>query len=267
MNELTTLTNSMPTAYKQMTTDIRKALPAIDRDTANFNKSHSQFMVTTLDITALTPIRSVKHTLAEIARTRGALEEAHVKRAGLDVDGREQEFLLETATGFEKERIEIRILEINYHKKNLDAVAQGAIRKLAHLCKVHENLLKALGKEFITEADYEAEECRYHIMTCLKQALCAARSRGGVIDEGNQIYLFDMGLPASLVQRRILDYLREEDALHAEGKAPTHEMTMQWMEKCADELAGFSEAFAARRGMTIRDDSSIIGADNALSLT
>ena len=30
-------------------------------------------------------------------------------------------------------------------------------------------------------------------MTALKQALNSARPRGGVIDEGNSIYLFDIG--------------------------------------------------------------------------
>jgi hypothetical protein len=32
-----------------------------------------------LDVTAITPIRSVKHTLAELDKTRMALEEAHLK--------------------------------------------------------------------------------------------------------------------------------------------------------------------------------------------
>ena len=47
----------------------------------------------------------------------------------------------------------------------------------------------------------------YHVMTCLKQALNAARARGGVIDEGNLIYLFDMGINSAQAQAEIYAYL------------------------------------------------------------
>lgn len=53
-------------------------MPAVVRDTSNFHKSHSQFMQVTLDVTAITPIRSIKHSLAEIDRTRSALQEAYI---------------------------------------------------------------------------------------------------------------------------------------------------------------------------------------------
>lgn len=266
INEITNISCTLPAAYRLMTDAISAALPAIDRNTVNFNKSHSQFMVATLDITALTPIRSIKHTLAEISRTRHALEEAHVKRANLDIDEREQTALLDHLDGFELERVRVRLIEIGYQKNALDASAQGAVRKLAYLCKVHSSLLQSIGKSEITEAEYEAEEARYHVMTCLKQALCAARARGGVIDEGNHIYLFDMGLPASLVQRRVLDYLKSEDELLASGKAATHGMTIEWIQNCADELQGCAAAHAAWRGMPLRDDTSLIGGADGLQI-
>ena len=64
--------------YKQMLVNIQNKMPAVIRDTSNFHKSHSQFMQVTLDITAITPIRSIKHTLAEIDRTRSALQGAFI---------------------------------------------------------------------------------------------------------------------------------------------------------------------------------------------
>ena len=64
--------------YNVMLKNIEAKLPAVTRDTSNFHKSHSQFMQVTLDITAITPIRSIKHTLAEIDRTRAALQEAYI---------------------------------------------------------------------------------------------------------------------------------------------------------------------------------------------
>ena len=45
--------------YKQMLTNINSNLPAIKKSSSNFYKSHSQFMGVMLDVTAITPIRSL----------------------------------------------------------------------------------------------------------------------------------------------------------------------------------------------------------------
>ena len=77
----TTLNEAIPTAapeYKSMLTNIAEKMPAVTQATSNFHKSHSQFMGVTLDVTAITPIRSIKHTLAEIDKTRSALQEAYI---------------------------------------------------------------------------------------------------------------------------------------------------------------------------------------------
>ena len=65
--------------YKNMLKHIKNTLPAIKKTSSNFHKSHSQFMGVMLDVTAITPVRSIKHTLAEIEKTRAALEEAQLK--------------------------------------------------------------------------------------------------------------------------------------------------------------------------------------------
>ena len=68
----TALTINKP-EYNTMLANIDSKMPAVTRDTSNFHKSHSQFMQVTLDVTAITPIRSIKHTLAEIDQTKSAL--------------------------------------------------------------------------------------------------------------------------------------------------------------------------------------------------
>ena len=45
-------------------------------------------------------------------------------------------------------------------------------------------------------------------MTALKQALNSARPRGGVIDEGNSIYLFDIGVTYHTHRQRYSTILR-----------------------------------------------------------
>ena len=246
--------------YKNMLDNIHKTLPAIKQTSSNFYKSHSQFMGVMLDVTAITPVRSVKHTLAEIDKTRMALEEAHIKMRKKEIELREKEHKLKSnidLTEFEKEMLEIEILEIKVNMNNIQNSITGAIRKMSFFTNQYKSILKKMGKDDITEEEYEKEESRYHVMTCLKQALNAARARGGVIDEGNLIYLFDMGINSAQAQAEIYSYLKMENEMMDKGVAPTHEMTMQWLEACADKFQGDAEKFAERRGFTLYDEKSL----------
>ena len=246
--------------YKAMLDNIHATLPAIKQSSSNFYKSHSQFMGVMLDVTAITPIRSVKHTLAEIDKTRMALEEAHLKMRKKDIELREKEHKLKTnleMTSFEKELLETEILEIQVNMNNIQNSITGAIRKMNFFTNQYKSILKKLNKDDISEEEYEKEESNYHVMTCMKQALNAARARGGVIDEGNLIYLFDMGINSAQAQAEIYAYLKMENDMMASGKAPTHEMTMQWLEACAAKFSKDAEAFAERRGFKLYDEESL----------
>lgn len=244
--------------YNLMLKNIQDRMPAVVRDTSNFHKSHSQFMQVTLDVTAITPIRSIKHTLAEIDRTRGALQEAYINLRKKQVELKKKERELASCTDeLDRELLEIEILEINSHLEGTQNAVNGAIRKMNFFVNQHKQLLEKVGREEITEEDYEREESRYHIMTCMKQALNAARSRNGMIDEGNLIYLFDLGINAAQAQAEVFAYLNMENQLISNGQAPTHEMTMRWLEACADKWAEDPAKFAARRGFSVFDRSSL----------
>ena len=244
--------------YNLMLKNIQDRLPAVQRDTSNFYKSHSQFMQVTLDVTAITPIRSIKHTLAEIDRTRSALQEAYISMRKKQVElKKKQESLAACTDPLDREMLEIEILEINGHLEGSQNHVNGALRKMNFFVNQHKQLLEKVGKNEISEEDYEREEARYHIMTCMKQALNAARSRNGMIDEGNLIYLFDLGINAAQAQAEVFAYLNMENQLISNGQAPTHEMTMRWLEACADKWADDPAKFAARRGFSVFDRSSL----------
>ena len=244
--------------YNLMLKNIQDRMPAVTRDTSNFHKSHSQFMSVTLDVTAITPIRSIKHTLAEIDRTKSALQEAYIGLRKKQVDLKKKERELESCTDpLDRELLEIEILELNSHLEGTQNHVNGALRKMNFMVNQHKQLLEVVGKNEITEEEYEKEEARYHIMTCMKQALNAARSRNGMIDEGNLIYLFDLGINAAQAQAEVFAYLNMENQLISNGNAPTHEMTMRWLEACADKWQQDPATFAARRGFSVFDRSSL----------
>ena len=255
-NIQTGLVNTKP-EYNTMLSSIASKMPAVEQATSNFHKSHSQFMGVTLDVTAITPIRSIKHTLAEIDRTRSALQEAYINMKKKDVELRRKQSELEAAQGFDRELLEIEVMELEVHKVGTSNAVQGAIRKMSFFVNQYENLMLKVGKTELTEADYELEEARYHIMTCMKQGLNAARSRNGVIDEGNMIYLFDLGINAAQAQAEVFAYLTMENELISKGIPPTHEMTVKWLEACADKWADDPAKFAKYRGFDVFDPSSL----------
>ena len=153
--------------------------------------------------------------------------------------------------------LEIKINEMEAQAASSRGYVEGAVRKLNFFTNQYENLMKKIGKDELTEEDYEREEVKYHIMTCMKQALNAARSRNGMIDEGNLIYVFDLGINAAQAQAEVYSYLQWENELIKQGKAPEHHHTVQWLEACAEKWAHCPSAFAESRGFAILDETSL----------
>ena len=244
--------------YKSMLANIQEKAPAIRQASSNFYKSHSQMISVTLDVTAITPIRSVKHTLAEIEKTKSALQEGYFRMKKEEVKLKKLERKLDEETDdLEREMLDIKINEKEANAASSRGYVEAAVRKLNFFTNQYDNLMKKIGKDELTEADYELEEVKYHIMTCLKQALNSARPRNGVIDEGNMIYLFDLGINAAQAQLEVMSYLNWENELIKEGKAPEHHHTVQWLEACADKWAHCPSAFAESRGFAILDETSL----------
>ena len=248
----------LPQEYKGMLTHIEETLPATQAACDNFYKSHSQMMTVTLDITDLTPIRSIKHTLAAIERTKSALAEAQINRRKNEIKIKKKQREIDACEDdLDREELEIEMIELMNNNMNIENSMKGAIRKMSFLMTQYRSVLDHIGKDHITEEDYEREEKRYHVMTALKQALNSARPRGGVIDEGNSIYLFDIGVNVAHAQAEVFNYLKIENELIANGQAPSHEMTMEWLEKCADKFQDCAEKFAESRGFKVLDEKSL----------
>jgi len=248
----------LPKEYSGMLDNIQETLPAVQATTENFYKSHSQYMNATVDITDLTPLHSVHHILARIERKKSALAEAQIKRRKQDIKLRKkQKKLEETTDEFDRELLEIEIIEIMNGLQSSENYMKGAIREMSFLMTQYQSVLEKLGKDHLTEEDFENDEKRYHVMTAMKQALNAARPRNGMIDEGNSIYLFDIGINVAHAQAEIFAYIKMEQELIAEGKAPTHQMTIAWLEKCADMFQDCGEKFAQSRGLITLDTKSL----------
>ena len=249
MNELERTLEALPSQYSPMLEKIDAVLPLAKVDTENFNKSSSQFKVATLDVVDLTPINSAKHLLAVIQQTRQALEEASITLRRKQVELKRKELDLMASEGTDTDELVIDIDELKMHITNIEASGRGAVRRLANALDQYQSILTALGKDHLTELDYENDQARYHIMTAFNQALTAARARGGMIDEGNHIYLFQLGINGAVAQREITALLEAEQEALNEGVAPSHEGVVKWLNLVADKFEKAPEQYAAQRNM------------------
>lgn len=249
MTEIETTHSCDLTHYDNMMNRVREIMPRVMQSTESFGKSSSQLKTVTLDITDLTDVSAAKHILASINRTRQALKESEIAVRRKRLDLARKQATLEAATGFDFDEILIDITEIESQLEDMLAAQRGAIRKLAHLIEQYDSICNRLGVDIITEEMYEADQAKYHLMTAFSQGLAAARSRGGVIDEGNFIYFQDLGVNGAAAQREMTAYFEAEQEVLSNGKVPTFDMQRAWLDAVSDKFAGEVTRYAKSRGL------------------
>lgn len=189
---------------------------------------------------------------------------------------------------YEKRKLEnrARVLQVEIAEAKANAEASrgyisGAIRQLTSYTESYNEIKKAYNIGEWTEAEFEAEEDKYHILKAFEQALCAARTRHDrSIDEGNMIYLTQLGINGAHAQFRIKEYLMGEDRLlagtPAQGdkpaippRAPNVEDYLAFMERIYEEFKGSAKKFTEMRGMKIVSETALIqrGDTRLLQLT
>lgn len=237
--------------HKEMLKQIKNDLPMVKKATRNFNKTHSQFFYNVLDNTCLTDLRSARQALAEIQKTKQALDEAYF---GIEKKKARIELLQEKNDKLSR----IKALELQSQINNSMGYVEGAIRKMAAYIAQYKSILKKYGKDEFTEEDFEKDEERYHIMTAFAQGLHSARAHGGCIDEGNHIYLFQIGISGIAAQAEVSDFLDLERTLIDDGKMPTHQMTLNWLNNLADKYQGCATEYIKKRGLQLTYNESLL---------
>jgi len=116
----------------------------------------------------------------------------------------------------------------------------------------------------LSEETFEAEEERYHIMKAFEQGMNAARSHGGFIDEGNQIYFTQIGINGTVAQVEMANYLNWESTMMHNKHEPTHEDQMAFLNRMAEKFKGCSRDYAARKGMRPVTEFALLGDQNEL---
>lgn len=237
--------------HTQMLEVIKESLPEIQRSTSLFFKTQSQFMDNMMTVSANTPIRNVRQILAEMNQTREAIKEAVLKLKKKEIELRMKQRDLEKETDdLKAEMLQVEIMEIITNAETTRGYVSGAIRKLTNYTEQYNSIVEKHNIKDFTESDFEKEEERYHIMKAFEQGLCSARSHGGIIDEGNHIYFSQIGINGAHAQFEVTQFLLQEQALLKEGKAPTHQAYITFLENMANYFQGSAESYAKTKGMT-----------------
>lgn len=246
--------------HTQMLQVIQASLPEIQRATSLFGKTQSQFMDNMMTVSSNTPARNLRQILAQMVQTRQAIKEANFNLAKKDIEVEIKKEEAEATASPAKKKLLLKEAEqLSEAAEDTKIYLSGAVRTLANYTTQYNNILNAYPElKDWTEEDFEKDEERHHIMKVFEQALCAARSRGGLIDEGNHIYLAQIGINGAHAQFRISEFLQKEQHLFQEGKAPTHDAYLNFLKDMADEFAGSAERYAEKKGMKTRTDMAMI---------
>jgi len=245
--------------HKEMINTINKNLPEIHRACSLFCKTQSQFMDNLLTVSHPTPLRNARQILAEITRAKEALQEAHYnnKKKQIEIKILQRDYEKEIDE-LKKEMLQVEAEEKQSQLETTKGYMSGAIRKITNHIEQYNAILEAHGKKEFNEADFEAEEERYHIMKAFDQGLTAARARQGVIDEGNHIYLNQIGVNGSLAQIEILRFLTKENELMSKGETPSYEMVLEFLNSMAEKFKGCSSKLCSHKGMNTITEKALL---------
>lgn len=258
MYEIVTLKENLPVQYKTMLSEISEYYPVIEKATHCFNKSQSQYMNNMLTVSHPTELRNLRQILAQLNRAKQALDEAYFNLEKEKVELKIKKRDLENETDdLKKELLQIEIGQAKSQLEHSIGLVEGCVRKVSGYVSQYKHILKEKGIEEMTEADFEKDEENYHIMKMFEQALCAARSRQGVIDEGNHIYCYQIGISGTAAQMEVSAFLAQEGEMVKSGKMPTHEHTWKWMHEMAKKYSGSAQKFCQLKGMELLQEGAL----------
>ena len=261
-------TSALIQKHAPMLAMLQERMPAIIEQTAVYQRRQSQFMDGILTINQPTPIRRLRQILSEINRSIEAFRAAEYRLKKQQVKRR---IYLRDAE-IEKDSLKAELLYLKADNtqtliQSALPVVAAAVRKVTALIEQHDSIMISMGKEptdHITEEEYEKQEEEYHIKTAFTQALTAARSRGGGIDEGNHIYLQQLGINGAHEQYEIQMFLTKEAKTFADQKIPKYNMVTSFLEDMYQKFKGCSTQIQEYKGMLDRSNFALLeGKENA----
>jgi hypothetical protein len=153
--------------------------------------------------------RKLRTCQLQLRKKLSAIEECKLRRRRLDIDKREKEEKLQTAEGYEKERIQVDLDEIQY---KLDSEIE-LIEDCVIEAKYYQGVIDSLPK--MTREDFEAEEKSYWTNRLLNDARREIATSGRV-EKGTLESIEKIGLKLGRDDQNNLIVMEEQCGLLGE---------------------------------------------------
>lgn len=253
--------------YSDMTKELRKNLPMIEAACSHFGKTQSQFMDNFLTVSHPTPLRNARQILSEMNRSIAALKEAqyNIQKKKLLIKRLKRDLTSELDE-IKRDEMELEIIFESSNIKSTMFYVEGALRAITNYSDQYKQILKTAGYKEMSEIDFEKEEEAYHIMKAFEQGICAARSRGGLIDEGNHIYFSQIGVNGQMAQDFVNKFFDQERISVQGGATLTFDFQNDFLKQMASFFRGCSKFVAESKGMTNINVSSLLGSKDESNL-
>lgn len=238
-------------SYAPMLEKIQNNLPVIQEGCRQFGKAQSQFMDNFMTVSHPTPLRNCRQILAEMNKLFEALKEAkyNIEKKKIQIRKLKKERnVYALSDDLKNEELDLEISLLTSQIETTMLYVQGAVRSIANYNSQYEIILKNAGYEKLTEEAFEAEEEAYHISKAFEQALCAARARGGLVDEGNHLYFMQIGINGKMAELFIQRFFKQEIEEINKGINPGHEFLNDFLNHMRQEFKGCSKSVALKKG-------------------
>lgn len=269
------LKNLAPFAQLQpMLESIQANMPKINQASQNFMKRQSQFMDNQFTIHHPTPIRNMRQILAQIAKTKEAIRYNYYKMELKKIKTQILERDLESETDeLKAKRMRVKIEGFKSSLESSKGYFTGAIRELKNYVDQYNAILESHEiPENWDELDFENEEEEYHIKKAFEQALIAARARPDAsIDEGNQIYMSQIGINGTAAKFLVKQFLMNEEAVINQSlkkleqnpglnqlQLPTYESQLNFLERMYQTFKGCTAQFAKHKGTILHGNEAAL---------
>lgn len=241
--------NDLKTLEESDLSAISAGMVEVDRATASFGKTQSQYMDRIMTLTSLSPMRNLRQILAEIEKRRSALREAEIKFMRQKLKYEQTKKLLTNETDPDRiAELKIDQYEIEGQLSASMLYVEGALKTIYAYQAAYDEIRQTYGIDNWDELDFEKAEERHHIMKAFEQASAVFQATG-TIDAGNHEYFRQIGVHPMTAQVDLATYFRKVDEQIQKGEAPNIDSFNEFLMQMAERHKGCSQRMIAAKGM------------------
>jgi hypothetical protein len=200
-----------------------------------WNHSHTQWMWKHLNLSWHEPMRNMRQIAAEVARKKGALNEAKWRQVETEIKIRKIEEELEKGnqTGsldyWREVELKVKLAKLKEGVAESVTIIEGAMKDVLVLNELYEQLKEKVSG--FSEADVEKEETKSHLKRALVQSIRDVRM-SGCITKAEQEYIEQIGINPMKLQNILRAYVESESKAESWDVSGLYE----FVDKLTDEL-------------------------------